>query len=550
MTEGILTESVADGIATTARVTVAESVAEELSALGVDRVFGVPGGEVLLLIEALRRVGIQFALCRHEADAGIAAAVYGKLSGTTGVVLTTLGPGAANLMMPLSSSWLEREPLLAISAATPDAWPAERTHQKLPLLEVYGPITKLSGAVTPFNCRSLVRAAGVATLTEPTGPAFLTLAADHAAMPAEDGSGGRSACKSDGFATTGTHDSAERLRRLLGSADRPIVVAGVGLRPTNAAPFRAWLDRWHLPVAVTPKVKGIVDETAANFVGVVGGMAIDALLRDALASSDLIVGFGLDPTEIDGDWHTELPIVWPLESEWATGVVPTRGLLAADHGALLRELDCDPPRVWGDSFARTRTARAAIYTNHAVGGERFSPVAIVRTLAKAMPPETIVATDVGSHKYLFGQFWPSSVPGTFFMSNGLSGMGYGLPAAIGAKLARPESPVLAVLGDGGFSMNSQELETAKRLGAAFVTVVLADASYSLIRIGQENRGLPRYGVDFDPIDSVQTAEACGIKGVRAESEAELKDAVTEAVARATPLLVEVPIDVQDYRGIV
>lgn len=141
------------------RQTVAEAVAEELAILEVDRVFGVPGGEVLLLIDALRRRGIEYAVCRHEADAGITAAVYGKLKGTVGVALATLGPGAANLMFPLSSSYLDREPLLAISAQTPGTWPAHRTHQKLPLLEAYGPVTKLAAALTSFNCRSFVRAA-------------------------------------------------------------------------------------------------------------------------------------------------------------------------------------------------------------------------------------------------------------------------------------------------------------------------------------------------------------------------------------------------------
>lgn len=533
-----------------ARSTVAEAVAEELSLLGVDRVFGVPGGEVLFLIDALRRQGIEFAVCRHEANAGIAAAVYGKLRGTTGVVLTTLGPGAANLMLALSSSWLDREPLLAISAATPDGWSYDRTHQKLPLLQVYGPVTKLAAALTPFNCRGLVRAAADVTLREPLGPAFLTLAADHAVMPAEDSSHDQGESAPGPVVVGSASDAAERLRRLLASAERPLIVAGLGLRSTNAIAFRAWLDSWQLPVAVTPKVKGIVDETAANFVGVVGGMAIDQLLREALASADLIVGFGLDPTEIDGSWHTELPIVWPLESAWATGVVPERGLIAANHAELLQELTPDPPRTWGDAFAATRATRAEIYANHLVDEGRLSPVAVVRTLAEVFPSETIVATDVGSHKYLFGQFWPSREPDTFFMSNGLSGMGYGLPAALGAKLARPHAPVLAVLGDGGFSMNSQELETANRLGAPFITVVLADASYSLIRIGQENRGLPRYGVDFDPIDSVGTAEACGIRAVRITTEAELAQAAAEALADSTPILIEVPIDDSDYSGIV
>jgi acetolactate synthase I/II/III large subunit len=551
MTKTVSLDPTAKGTTSVKRTTVAEAIAEELAALDVDRVFGVPGGEVLFLIDALRRKGIEYAVCRHEADAGITAAIYGKVRGTTGVVLTTLGPGAANLMFPLSSSWLDREPLLAISAATPDSWSADRTHQKLPLLEAYGPVTKLSGALTPFNCRSLLRDAAAATVTEPLGPAFLTLAADHAAASAEDQTASHRSEAGKGSLPVGSaRDAADELRRRLAAAERPIVVVGLGVRAENAEPLRAWLDGWRLPVAVTPKVKGIVDETAPNFVGTVGGMAIDKVLRDALASSDLVVGFGLDPVEIDGAWHTELPMAWLLESAWATGIVPASGLLAADHGELLDRLEGDPPRAWADGFGPARRARAETYANHAGSSGYLSPVAIVRALASVMPPETIVATDVGSHKYVFGQFWPSRQPGTFFMSNGLSGMGYGLPAAIGAKLARPDVPVLAVLGDGGFSMNSQELETANRLGAPFVTVVLVDGSYSLIRIGQENRGLERYGVDFDPIDSVKTAEACGVEGVRVTTEEELASRVAAALELGTSLLVEVPIDAADYRGIV
>ena len=139
------------------------------------------------------------------------------------------------------------------------------------------------------------------------------------------------------------------------------------------------------------------------------------------------------------------------------------------------------------------------------------PGDIIRALSAAMPPETIVTTDVGSHKYLFGQFWPSRQPETFWMSNGLSGMAYGLSAAIGAKLARPDVPVLAAVGDGGFSMNAQELETAERVGAPFITVVLEDSSYSLIKLAQENRKLEPYRMDFGPIDTVKMAEACGVE---------------------------------------
>ena len=175
------------------------------------------------------------------------------------------------------------------------------------------------------------------------------------------------------------------------------------------------------------------------------------------------------------------------------------------------------------------------------------PGDIVRALAAALPPETIVTTDVGSHKYLFGQFWPSRQPSTFWMSKGLSGMGYGLGAAIGAKLARPRDPLLAVVGDGGFAMNAQELETAERVGAPFVTIVLEDGSYSLIKLAQEGRGLEPYRMDFGRIDSVRMAEACGVEGLRTADPARLAEAVKRAIDHGRSLVVGVPVHYEDYR---
>jgi acetolactate synthase I/II/III large subunit len=175
------------------------------------------------------------------------------------------------------------------------------------------------------------------------------------------------------------------------------------------------------------------------------------------------------------------------------------------------------------------------------------PGDVIRALAEAVPDDTIVTTDVGSHKYLFGQFWPSRVPDTFWMSNGLSGMAYGLSAAIGASLARPNQAVLAAVGDGGFSMNAQELETAERVGARVVTVVLEDGSYSLIKLAQENRTLEPYRMDFGPIDTVKMAEACGVAALRTSNPAELAKAASKAVAARTNLVIAVPVDYRDYR---
>lgn len=528
------------------RETVAEAVADELAAAGVDRVFGLPGGEVLHLIDALRRRGVEFVLCRHEADAGLMAAVYGKLRGVPGVVLTTLGPGATNLMLPLANSLLDREPLIAISAQVPDSWGPTRIHQRLPLLEVFTPLVKLAKPLTPMDCRQVVRSAVAASATEPVGPSYLTLSADVAVAPSLVPAASNHASP-NGRSELGDSGAADELRKRLAEAERPVVVVGLGARPEDAQQILRWIEAWNLPVAVTPKIKGIIDETHRLFGGVVGGMCLDRAMVAALSEADLVVGLGLDPTEIDGDWHERLPMLWVLESAWATSVVPEADAIACQHRAVLERLAEEAaPRQWVDPLVGVRLERRRVAEGPAGGPGYLSPVGVVRALAAALPPTTIVTTDVGSHKYLFGQFWPSREPQTFFMSNGLSGMGYGLPAAIGAKLARPEAPVLAVLGDGGFSMNSQELETARRIGAPILVAVLSDQSYSLIQVGQQRRGLERYGVDFEAIDTVLAARSCGVRGCRVTSEEELTECAREAGERGETTVIEIPIRAEDY----
>jgi acetolactate synthase-1/2/3 large subunit len=536
--------------------TAAAATARALAAAGIQRVFGLPGGEVLVLMDELRRAGVDFVLMRHEANAGIAAAVYGKLRRQPGVVLTTLGPGAANLMLPLASAALDQEPLLAISAQIPDEFPSSHTHQRLPLHEVYRPLTRIAAKITAANAAEIVARAVAACMTRPYGTAYLTLSAREALARGE---GAPAAARGDASAAADTQrrpradpgEKARELTALLARAQRPLVLLGLGIDPANAARIRRWVGAWGLPVAVTPKVKGIVDETDPTFVGVAGGMAADGVMCEALEAADLRVGFGFDPVEVDKTWHAELPIHWVLEAPSVGGIVP-EGATLVDHAPLLDRLIAEPaPAAWADPFRAFQQRRGELLSPPPMAGgaerEAMWPGDIVRALAEACPRETIVTTDVGSHKFLFGQFWPSREPETFWMSNGLSGMAYGLSAAIGAKLARPDAPVLAAVGDGGFSMNAQELETAERVGAPFVTVVLEDRSYSLIKLAQEGKRLPPYRTDFSPIDTVKMAEACGVEGLRTTDPTELATAARAAIARRRSLVVAVPVAYSDYR---
>jgi len=522
----------------------AAATARILADAGIQRVFGLPGGEVLVLMDELRRAGIDFVLMRHEANAGLAAAVYGKLQRQPGVVLATLGPGAANLMLPIANAYLDLEPLLAISAQIPDQFPASHTHQRLPLHDSYRPMARFVETITGANVYDVVPTALATCMERPFGVSYLTLSAREALEPAADGTPRTVATKQ--VSRVGARTQANALAKALGNATRPLVVIGLGIDRANAARIRRWLDAWSLPVAVTPKVKGIVDETAANFVGVAGGMAADGVLCDAIAAADVVVGFGLDPVEIDKTWHAERPIHWVLESPNAGGIVPP-GAELVDHAALLDALlEQAPPGLWPSAFKEFQDRRARRLLDRTDVDGTMWPGDIVQALASVMPPETVVTTDVGSHKYLFGQYWPSREPETFWMSNGLSGMAYGLSAAVGAKLARPDAPVMAVVGDGGFSMNAQELETAERVGAPFITVVIEDGSYSLIKISQAGKKLPPYRTEFGRIDTLKMADACGVKGLRTTNPDELASAATRARAERRSLVIAVPVNDADY----
>src|SRR5688572_12931033 len=337
---------------------------------------------------------------RHEANAGIAAAVYGKLKGQPGVVIATLGPGAANLLLPVANSYLDQEPLLAITAQIPDDFPSSHTHQLLPLHETYRPMCKVVEKVTCANAGEAVNHALDACIARPFGVSYLTLSAREAtktivaAVPSPNGHA-PAAKEPGGDAGAVARALASRLER----AERPLVLVGLSIDPSNASRLRKWIGEWNLPVAVTPKVKGIVDETASNFVGVISGMAADGLMVEALKAADLLIGFGLDPVEVDKTWHAELPIDWVLESPNAAGRVPD-GVRLVDHAPLLDALvAAAPPRAWQAPFKPFQDRRRALLRGDAADGAVMWPGDLIRTLNDAVPADTIVTTDVGSHKY-------------------------------------------------------------------------------------------------------------------------------------------------------
>ncbi len=513
----------------------AEVMATELAARGVQYVFGLPGGEIVAFIDACRRAGMRFLLTGHEASAAWMAQVVGQITGVPGVCATTLGPGATNLVTAVANAYLDRAPMLAITAQIPASAIDTMTHQRLPLGDLFGPITKASLSVGA-NSAGLIDGAMTLAASPRPGPVHIALASDVAIQETF------SANRASASAQTKSGQLAAVSKRL-NVSKRPLIVIGLGATPAHAPAIRSLIDQLQAPFLVTPKVKGIVAEDHPLFAGVASGMAIDRDILETIRAADLILAIGFDPVECDKSWFADIEIVSIDSVSMTEGRY--RPLEAIGDIAQLVSSLSPEPKPWPHDLLEQR--RQATCRQPASG---LSPLRLIEELRSVFPRDGIATCDVGSHKLVMGQFWRAYEPGTFFMSNGLSGMGFGVPAAIAAQLVHPEKPVLAVVGDGGMLMMLHDLALIRELALPIIIVVLSDRSLSLIRVSEERRGIKPYGVDFTPPDFAKIAEAFGIASRKAHDIADARDAVERALTARTPLLIDVPIDYREYYDLV
>jgi acetolactate synthase I/II/III large subunit len=511
-------------------------MAKTLASRGVEYVFGLPGGEIVAFIDACRRAGIRFLLTGHEASAAWMAQVLGQITGVPGVCASTLGPGATNLVTGVANALLDRAPMLAVTAQIPESSIATMTHQRLALNAMFSPITKASVSIGTGDTASVIaRAMDLAAEPRP-GPVHVSLASDLATQECPAGEPYQRATE------TKDGDLAPIVARIRAS-ERPLALIGLGTAPVMAPAIRALIDRLQCPFVVTPKVKGILSEDDPLFLGVASGMAIDRDIVETIHAADLVLAIGFDPVECDKTWFAKIEVVAIDSVSMKEGEYhPLEAI--GDIAGLVAQLPAEPKR-WPAELLSQR--RAAIRREPAQG---LSPLRMIEELRSVFPRDGIAVCDVGSHKLAMGQFWRSYQPGTFFMSNGLSGMGFGIPAAVAAQLAHPDKAVLAVVGDGGMLMMLHDLVLIRELGLPIVMVVFSDRSLSLIRVSENRKGIAPYGVDFCPPDFAATAQAFGIASKRAGSIEEAREAVEAALGRREPFLVEAPIDYREYYDLV
>ena len=405
----------------------AQAVANVLAERGVRFVFGLPGGEIVAFINACREAGLQFLLTGHEASAAWMAQVVGQITGTPGVCAATLGPGATNLVTGVANAWLDRAPMLAITAQIPAAAIRTMTHQRLPLQELFSPITKGSFAAGDEDTNALVhRSMDLAAAPRP-GPVHISLASDLAVK--EYAPGESQSVKP--IPQPNINGLAEITTRLHAAA-RPLILIGLGATPSDAPAVRNLIDKLQCPFLVTPKIKGIVAEDHPLFVGVASGMAIDRDIVETIKTADLILGIGFDPVECDKAWFADVRFASLDSVSMVEGAYrPLEAI--GDLMTLVTELTAriSAPKPWPAELLEQR--RKAIQRQPREGE---SPLRLIEELRSIFPREGITTCDVGSHKLVMGQFWRSYEPGTFFMSNGLSGMGFGIPATIAVRSFR------------------------------------------------------------------------------------------------------------------
>ena len=530
--------------------TVAQSIARTLKDFGIRRMFGLPGGEILELIEVCRQEGIEFILTRHESTAAFMADVTGQITGTPGVCLSTVGPGATNLVNGVANAFLDRSPVLVFSAQLPTSFHPYANHQYLALEELFRPVTKKVFTFTGEETRKKLEEGLRIATTGPKGPVFFCLPRDLAGK--EDSSGGDrvstlQADSSPKIEEEKLHKAIEEIRK----AKRPLVLLGIGIDPKKEAEkVRSFIQRNRFPVIGTPKSKGIVPDSDPLYLGTGSGMMADDLIVEQILRADLVIGIGFDPVESDKIWHKDIKLlsINPYSLAY-NSYIPWMELMGPIGETLTRlEKEDFSHHDWkAEDFRafKDRLTKKMTPTNRPRRGT-FSPYEIVQTMRRALSAETIVTTDVGVHKYLMGQGWEVSLPLTFFMSNGLSSMGYGLPAAMAAKLTKPQAPVVCVTGDGGFTMVLHDLETAVRLKLPIVVLVFCDHTLGLIELVQKRRGYPRYGVDFSGVRFASVAKAFGARGLKLRSIDELREIFTTGFQSDRPTVVEVPIDGREY----
>lgn len=513
-----------------------------LEAEGVEYIFGLPGEENIEFLKALSSSKIRFILTHDERWAAFMANAYGRLSGSPGVCLSTLGPGATNLTTGVADALLDFSPMVAITGQVGLSRMHKESHQRIDILSAFRPVTKWNARIeNPETIPEITRKAFKTASIEKPGPTHIEFPEDIASA------------ETDGMPLS--HDSVRypqpteymlaKAVSMIKSARLPLILAGNGIiRGKAVTELKDFVSRTKIGVATTFMGAGSIPADDECFISTVGLQSKD-YISCGFDKADLVIAVGYDPVEFS-------PSLWNRDG--------AKNIIHIDFTP--SEIDVNYPafELLGDikttlSMITERLHfegdvsyyhRLKLYVDHAlhfsVSGFPLKPLRIVGDIRKALGRDDVLISDVGAHKIWIARFYPAYRENTVLISNGFASMGFAIPAAISARLLYPDRNIVAAVGDGGFLMSMCEINTAVRLGLNFVCLIFNDGGYGLIEWKERLRYDRDFFVKFKNPDFVKLAESFGARGYRVAAEDELLPVIKDALVQKVPAIIDCPVD--------
>ena len=527
----------------------ADLIVATLKSAGLTHGFGIPSGNVLPFIEAMRAGGMTFVLTAHEGSAGFAADVTGRMTGRPGLGIATLGPGATNLATGVGDAYLDRSPMIALTCNLNLDLLGRRIQMLVDHHTLFTPITKASFALRPGRIAETVATAVQIALSEPQGPVHLDLPEDVALMQATEAV---PVIGAPAMTPPAPPAAIAEAAAKIAAARRPVAVIGTtAMRLADHDLLRRLVEHYRLPFLTTTMAKGLIDEDHPWSIGCIE-RARRQVQRAFLAKADLIVGIGYDPIEVEYEaWVGATPVLHvdpeAADTDGSVAIVhEVTGDLAAALAGLIAAPSSD--NDWAESEASDHRARFRSALRPAAPG--FVPHQVIDVVRDCLPADGVLAFDVGAHTHQIASQWTAHQPRTFLITNGWSSMGFGLPAAIAAKLAEPDRAVVCLIGDGCFQMTCGEVATAKRMGLALPIVVLNDGWLGLIKVKQMRRQYAHVGTALDQgriaAEATTPAHYFGVPAIGVRTPEALSEALKDALAASGPTVIEAYVSPDHY----
>lgn len=534
-------------------MTASDIFVQELEQYGVKYVFGLPGDENLHFMEAVKKSEqIDFILVRHEAAAGFMANVYGLLTGKISVAMTTLGAGAMNITTPVAQAFLGAQPALYLTGQKPIRHNMQGKYQLVDVVDVMRPITKFSRSIpSGIATASIVHEAMHKALEERRGPVHIELPMDVC----EDEGDFKTLPLNNALQPAACDDVIAQVAYIISNAQRPLIlVGGNANKPEISKSLRNFVDKLQIPFFVTMLGKGVVDERSDSYIGT-AAMPDNDYVHCAVYRSDLIINVGHDIMEkppfimkaAQGPKVIHLNDVPAIADNSYFPQWQVVGDMANNLSRLTETLSISPKWDHSNAIKVKKAQEKSVANKSNDTSFPVKPQYLAKCIRDFMGDKDIISVDNGVHKLWFSRNYPTYEPNTLIIDNALGSMGPSLPGAIAAKLVHPDRTVMAVTGDGGFMMHSQEIETAIRLKLDLIIVILNDNGLGMIRMKQKSMGFtpPSYGVDFNNPDFVKYAESFGAHGIKITDGSQLTESLEHAKSHGGVHVIDVPIDYRE-----